>query len=125
MPESKTKEDESMNDKITMTLSELENYINSKSNNRLVYTHENNDISGIQLQIIFNAVTASPYTNRLVFHDTAKGHMTETNSNYLYITCIDKVTVEHIFSGCDAITITSNDGTHEREYVILYDYDNR
>ena len=125
MPENKMKEDESMNDIINMTLSELENYINSKSNNRLVYTHENNDISGIQIKIIFDAVTASPYTNRIVFHDTAKGRMTETNSNYLYITCVDKITVEHIFSGCDAITITSNDGTNRIKYSILYDYENR
>ena len=113
-----------MNDIINMTLSELENYINSKSNNRLVYTHENNDISGIQLQLIFDAVTASPYTNRLVFRDTTKGHMTETNSNYLYITCVDKITVEHIFSGCDAITITSNDEANRIKYSILYDYEN-
>lgn len=113
-----------MNDIINMTLSELENYINSKSNNRLVYTHENNDISGIQLQITFSAVTASPYTNRIVFYDTTKGHSTESNSNYLLISCVDKITVEHIFSGCDAITILSNNGTNSIKYSILYDYEN-
>lgn len=114
-----------MNDKITMTLPELENYINSKSNNRLIYTHENNDINGIQIKIIFDAVTASPYTNRIVFYDTIKGHSTESNSNYLLISCVDKITVEHIFSGCDAITITSNDGTNRIKYSVLYDYEHR
>lgn len=105
-----------------MTLSELEKYINSKNESRLVYTHENNDLGGIQLKILFDSVVVSRFTKRAVFYESAKGRMTDTNSNYLYIDCVDEIIVKHLYPGCDVITITSNDGSHERKYVILYDF---
>lgn len=113
-----------MNEKISMTLSELENYIDSKSNNKFIYTYENNDLDGIRMRIVFDAVTVSLFTRRLVFWDSEKGCMTDNNSNYLYIDSIDNIIVEHILSSCDAVTIISNSEIHKREYVILYDYDN-
>lgn len=112
-----------MNDKISMTLSELEKYIKSKSDNRFIYTHENNDIS-VQLRIFFDSITVSVFTRRLVLWDSTKGHMTETNSNYLYVDSVDNITVEHILSSSDLITIKSNDGATRKKYMILYDYEN-
>ena len=113
------------NEKKTMTLFELENYINSKSNKRLIYTHENNDFDSIRIKIIFDAITVSHLTYRIVFWDTSKGRATENNSNYLLIACIDKITVEHLLSTSDVITITASYPHSKMKYVILFDYENQ
>ena len=126
MKKSNKKTDMPTCEKINMTLFELEEYINSKRNNRLIYTYENNNNligNNVYIKIIFNTVTASRYTNSIVFFDTDKGYLTEPDSNFLHIYGINKIIVEPIYSGCSAIMIESTIGSQKIKHVILYDYE--
>lgn len=107
---------------VTMTLLELEKYINSKSKGKLIYTHENG-LGGVLLRINFDAVVVSRFTNRILFFDKAKGRATDPGSNYLLIGCIEKITVESPFPAYDTITITANYPSPHTKYAILFDYE--
>lgn len=114
------------NEKKTMTLLELQKYLDSKSNHKFCFTYENNNTHDINIQANFHKVYVSPYYPlcRVVFYDTPDDRPMGTNSNYLDIYCIKNVTVETLYNGCDVLTLTSTVHGKTQKYVIIDDYEN-
>lgn len=110
----------------TLTLSEFENYINSKSNIRICYSYENQeDYSQIPLSLVvyFNKVLIGHHTRQIYFEYSEKptdNHIFKTRFRIVEVT---KIKISSVGFG-DKITIHEKIGNNlTKKYIFLLDYD--
>lgn len=104
----------------------LQNYIENFKDCKFVYSHENNPNDDFSIQISFDAIVTSKFTNKIMFYMSKFGK-NKPDSMFMTLHDVKKITVQPVFpSLSDALRITtkSNNGEN-KEYCFLFTHHNK